>query len=163
MEKINSLIFNDLEIENDFRNLLSLRFSEDDVFDLYNREINFIPMDSDLRGKIDLPAVTFSIFQSESINDDDIEIQRYVPFTIEIEVYTSGDSKVLKNKQLCNIIIELLQSNGPLKNYYSRGLKLKENREVGTVIDSAYRRLLRMSAICDNKRKLILRGEENGW
>ena len=159
MEEINSLIFNDLEIEEDFRSLLSLRFTEDDVYKLYKREINFIPMDSDFKGKIDLPAVTLSVFQGESVNEDDSQLQRYTPFSVEVEVYTSGDSKVLKNRQLCNIIIELLQSNGQLQNYYCRGLKLQENREVGSVIDSTYRRTLRFSALCDNETKLIFKGE----
>ena len=155
MAEINNLIFNDIEVEDDFRLLLMQRFVEDDVFNLYKREVNFIPMDSDLKGKIDLPAVTLSLFQGESINDDDSQLQNYTPFTIEIEVYTSGDSKVLKNKQLCNIIIATLQSNGPLQNYYSRGLKLEENNERDSLLDSAYRRVIRMSGLCDNSQKLI--------
>lgn len=155
MAEINNLIFNDIEVEDDFRLLLMQRFVEDDVFNLYKREVNFIPMDSDLKGKIDLPAVTLSLFQGESINDDDSQLQGYTPFTIEIEVYTSGYSKVLKNKQLCNIIIATLQSNGPLQNYYSRGLKLEENNERDSLLDSAYRRVIRMSGLCDNSQKLI--------
>ena len=156
MAEINNLIFNDIEVEDDFRWLLKQRFAEDDVFDLYNREINFIPMDSDLEGKVDLPAVTLSLFQGESINEDDNQLQRYTPFTIEINVYTSGDSKVLKNKKLCNAIISILQSNGPLQNYYCRGLKLEENNELDTLLESAYRRVLRLSGLCDNSHKLII-------
>lgn len=156
MEEINDLIFNDIEIEDDFRLLLMQRFIEDDVFNLYNKEINFIPMDSDLKGKIDLPAVTLSLFQGESFNEDDTQLQRYTPFTIEINVYTSGDSKVLNNRKLCNIIISILQSNGPLQNYYCRGLKLEENNELDSLLDSAYRRVIRMSGLCDNSKKLII-------
>lgn len=159
MAEINDLIFNDLEVENDFRSLLNFRFVEDDVLDLFDKEINFITMDADLNNKVDMPAVTLSIFQSESINEDDEQLQRYTPFTVEVEVYTSGDSRVLKNRELCNIIIKILQSNGALEHYYCRGLKLQDNREVGTMIDSTYRRVLRFSAICDNKQKLIYKGE----
>ena len=155
MAEINNLIFNDIEVEDDFRLLLMQRFVEDDVFNLYNREINFVPMDSDLKGKVDLPAVTLSLFQGESINEDDLQLQRYTPFTVELEVYTSGDSKVLKNKQLCNIIIATLQSNGPLQTYYCRGLKLEENNERDSLLESAYRRVIRMSGLCDNSQKLI--------
>lgn len=158
MAEINSLIFNDLEVEDDFRWLLKQRFAEDDVFGLYDREINFVPMDSDLKSEVELPAVTFSLFQQKSINRDDEQVQRYTPFTIEINVYTSGDSKVLKNKQLCNMIIAILQSNGPLQTYYSRGLVLEDNMEVDSLLESAYRRVLRLSGLCDNKLKLI-RGE----
>lgn len=155
MAEINDLIFDDIEVENDFRWLLNQRFVEDDVYDLFNREINFIPIDTDLKAKIDLPAVTFSIFQSESLEPDDEQLQRETPFTVEINVYTSGDGKVLKNRQLCNIIIKILQSNGELPHYYCRGLKLEENSEAGTLLESAYRRVIRMSGLCNNSQKLI--------
>lgn len=155
MGEINSFIFNDIEVEDDFRWLLKQRFSEDDVYDLYNREINFIPMDSDLSNKVELPAVTFSIYQQRPENTDDNQIQTYIPFTVEVNVYTSGDSKVLKNKQLCNIIISILQSNGKLPHYYCRGLYLEENNEVNTLLESAYRRVIRMSGLCDNNLKQI--------
>ena len=153
--EFNSLIFDDIEVENNFRWLLKQRFAEDDVNELYDREINFIPMDSDLMSEIELPAVTLSVFQDESINEDDEQLQTYTPFTVEISVYTSGDSKVLKNRQLCNMIIALLQSNGPLPNYYCRGLHLEENNEGNTLLESAYRRVIRMSGLCDNSKKVI--------
>jgi hypothetical protein len=155
MAEINDLIFNDLEVENDFRWLLKQRFLEDDVNDLYDKEINFIPIDSDLKSKVELPAVTFSLYQGKSTNRDDEQLQRYTPFTVEINVYTSGDSKVLKNRQLCNMIIAVLQSNGQLPNYFCRGLYLDENNEITTMMESAYRRVIRMSGLCDNKLKLI--------
>lgn len=155
MAEINDLIFNDEEVEDEFRSLLEKRFSEDDIYEMFNREINFIPMDIDLEEDVDLPAVTFYIYQSRSINKDDEQIQRYTPFTAEINVYTSGDNKVRLNRQLCNKIIRILQSNGPLQNYYCRGLTLEENTEVNSVLESAYRRVIRMSGLCDNKQKLI--------
>ena len=155
MAEINNIIFDDIEVENDFRWLLKQRFSEDDIFSLYDKEINFIPMDTDLKTEVDLPAVTFSISQNQTQNEDDEQIQRYTPFTVEINVYTSGDSKVLKNKKLCNAIIAVLQSNGQLPNYYCRGLRIEDNSEVGTLLESAYRRVIRMSGLCDNKQKLI--------
>lgn len=160
MAKINSLIFNDLEVEDDFRWLLKQRFAEDDVYNLYKREINFVPMDTDLTNKTELPAVTLSLFQSQSIYRDTEQVQGYTPFTVEVNVYTSGDSKVLKNKQICNIIIAILQSNGRLPNYYCRGLQLEENNEANTLLESAYRRVIRMTGTCDNAQKLIfLQGE----
>lgn len=159
MAEINSLIFDDLEVENDFRALLKQRFAEDDVYDLYDREINFVPMDSDLSNKVELPAVTFSLYQHQSINPDTEQYQRNTPFTVEINVYTSGDSKVLKNRQLCNIIISILQASGKLPHYYCKGLMLEENNEVNTLLESAYRRVIRMSGVSDNAEKIIFRGE----
>ena len=156
---INDLYFDDVLLESDFRALLELRFAEDDVYGLYNKEINLVSMDTSLKSKISLPAVTFSIFQSTSIKTDDEQLQNYTPFTVEINVYTSGKDKVLKNRKLCNIIIQLLQSNGALANYYSRGLLLQENTEVDSVLENAYRRTIRMSALCINNNKLIIQGD----
>lgn len=155
MAEINDLIFNDEEVEDEFRSLLEKRFSESDIYEMFDREVNFIPMDIDLEEDVDLPAVTFYIYQSRSINKDDEQIQRYTPFTAEINVYTSGDNKVRLNRKLCNKIIGIMQSNGPLQNYYCRGLALEENTEVNSVLESAYRRVIRMSGLCDNKQKLI--------
>ena len=159
MAEINSLIFDDLEVENDFRALLKQRFAEDDVYELFDREINFVPMDSDLSNQVELPAVTFSIFQQQALNPDTEQYQRNTPFTVEVNVYTSGDSKVLKNRKLCNIIISILQASGRLPHHYCKGLMLQENNEVGTLLDSAYRRVIRMSGIIDNAEKIIFRGE----
>ena len=155
MAEINDLIFNDEEVEDDFRSLLEYRFSRDDIYEMFNGGINFVPMDIDQQEDVDLPAVTFYIYQSRSVNKDDEQLQQYTPFTAEINVYTSGDSKVRLNRKLCNIIIEILQSNGQLPNYYCRGLRLEENTEVGTMLNSTYRRIIRMSGLCDNKQKLI--------
>lgn len=155
MAEINELIFNDEEVEDNFRHLLENRFSEDDIYEMFNDGINLVPMDIDQQEDVDLPAVTFYVYQRRSRNKDDEQLQRYTPFTAEINVYTSGDSKVRKNRQLCNIIIKLLQSNGPLQDYYCRGLVLDENTEAGNLLDSAYRRIIRMSGLCDNKQKLI--------
>lgn len=156
---INSLYFDDITVENEFRNLLKQRLSEDDIFKIFDNEVNFITMDFDGEQEVDLPAITIYVYQNSSFTKDDEQIQAYSYFTVEINVYTSGDNKVLNNRILCNKIIQLMQSNGPLETYYNRGLKLEDNSEVGSVLDSAYRRVIRMSGICDNKLKLIRQGE----
>lgn len=155
MEEINSIIFDDVEVEDDFRWLLKQRFAEDDLYDLFGTEINFVSMDTDLSNKTKLPAVTLSVVQLNYLNKTDIQIQENTQFYVEVNVYTSGDEKVRKNKTLCNEIIKILQSNGQLPNYYCRGLQFGENREVSTLVDSAYRRVIRMNGLCNNKQKLI--------
>ena len=120
MGEINSLIFENLDVDSDFRWLLKQRFAEDDVFDLFNNEVNLVPLDSDLKTKVELPAVTLSVFQGRSLNRDSEQAQHTTPFSVEINVYTSGDGKVRKNMELCNKIIKIMQSNGPLQNYYCR-------------------------------------------
>lgn len=157
MVEFNTLIFDDIVVEEDFRGLLKHLFKKDSVFGLFNKEINLVAMDYDLKKEIDLPAVTIEVFQSRSLFPDDVELQTYTPFTVEINVYTSGKNKIKKNKQLSNEIIKIMQSNGDLKHYYCRGLMLEENREVGSIVDSDCRRLIRMSGLCDNRLKLITR------
>lgn len=151
----NSLIFDDLAVEDDFRWLLSQRLAEDDAYDLYGREVNLIPMDEDLLTKVELPAVSFYIYQNNVQNEDDEQLQTYTTFTAEINIYTSGSGKVAKNRQLCNMIIAILQSNGQLPQYYCRGLHLEENTEMNTLLNDAYRRVIRMTGLCDNNQKLI--------
>ena len=150
-------MFDNITVEQDFRWLLKQRLKEDDIFNLYKREINLITMDYDLKNKIELPAVDITVFQSRSINSDDVQIQAYTPFTVEVNVYTSGKNKVLNNKTIGNAIISVMQSNGQLPHFYCRGLMLEENRAVGTLTDSAYRTVIRLSGLCDNRLKLIKR------
>lgn len=150
-------MFDNITVEQDFRWLLKQRLKEDDIFNLYKREINLITMDYDLKNKIELPAVDITVFQSRSINPDDIQLQAYTPFTVELNVYTSGKNKVLNNKTIGNAIISVMQSNGQLPHFYCRGLMLEENRAVGTLTDSAYRTVIRLSGLCDNRLKLIKR------
>lgn len=157
MEEINSLMFDNITVEQDFRWLLKQRFKENDIFNLYKREINLITMDYDLKNKIELPAVDITVFQSRSINPDDTQLQAFTPFTVELNVYTSGKNKVLNNKTIGNAIISVIQSNGQLPHFYCRGLMLEENRAVGTLTDSAYRTVIRLSGLCDNRLKLIKR------
>lgn len=157
MEEINSLMFDNITVEQDFRWLLKQRLKEDDIFNLYKREINLITMDYDLKNKIELPAVDITVFQSRSINPDDTQLQAFTPFTVELNVYTSGKNKVLNNKTIGNAIISVMQSNGQLPHFYCRGLMLEENRAVGTLTDSAYRTVIRLSGLCDNRLKLIKR------
>lgn len=156
MTEINSLIFENLNVDSDFRWLLKQRLSEDDVYDMFDTEVNLVPLETDLKQKTSLPAVTLSIFQNGSIQPDDVQLQTYTPFTVEVNVYTSGKGRVENNMKLCNIIIHILQSCGRLPNYYCRGLRLESNNEVGTFINNAYRRVIRMSGLCDNSQKLII-------
>lgn len=150
-------MFDNITVEQDFRWLLKQRFKENDIFNLYKREINLITMDYDLKNKIELPAVDITVFQSRSINPDDTQLQAFTPFTVELNVYTSGKNKVLNNKTIGNAIISIMQSNGQLPHFYCRGLMLEENRAVGTLTDSAYRTVIRLSGLCDNRLKLIKR------
>jgi hypothetical protein len=156
MTQINSLIFENLDVDNDFRWLLKKRFTEDDVYDLFDSEVNIVSRETDMKEKTSLPAVTLSVYQAASIQPDDEQLQAYTPFTLEVNVYTSGRGRVDKCIKLCNIIIKILQSNGTLPHYYCRGLTLESNNEVGTFLNNAYRRVIRMSGLCYNNQKIII-------
>lgn len=152
--EINTLIFESLDVESDFRELLKLRFAEEDLFNLFG-EITLVEMDFNSKTDVNLPAVTIEVEQSGYELKDDMEIQNTTSFFVEINVYTSGENKVRLNKYLCNEIIKVLQSNGQLPHYYCRGLKFDENIAMDTVLESAYRRVIRMTGVCDNNLKLI--------
>lgn len=153
---LNTLYFNDIQVEDEFRKLISSYLFDCEI---YEEEINLIPIDSDMKGKVYLPAITFDIDIGLPESPDSIESQRYTSFTVSINVYTSGEDRVIKNRKLCNELICLLQSNNKLGDYFSLGLKFEENRELGSLIDNCYRRVIRLSGICDNERKYISRGE----
>lgn len=155
MSSINSLYFNDIEVEEDFRSLLSALFSTKEIYSLFGREINFIPIDYVVGKDVDLPAVDFQIIESTTINTDDEQNHRYSEFSVNINVYTSGKNKVLKNRKLCNEIIKTLQSNGAMEHYYCRGLVLESNNDFNGIVDDCYRRTIIMSGLCDNENKLI--------
>lgn len=152
---INDIYFNDIAVENELRALLISRFKDEDVSDLFDTEINLVSMDFDGQTEVDLPAVTLNVYQNNYLNKDDEQIQTYTTFTAELNIYTSGNEKVHKNRLLCNEIIRTLQANQRIGEYYNRGLKLEENTEADSVLSSAYRRVIRMSGLCDNKQKLI--------
>jgi len=156
MTQINSLIFENLDVDDDFRWLLKQRLAEDDVYNMFDTEVNIVSRETDLKQKTSLPAVTLSVFQSQSILPDDEQLQAYTPFTVEINVYTTGKGRVDKCIKLCNIIIKILQSSGQLPHYYCRGLRLESNNEVGTFLNDAERRVIRMSGLCYNNQKIII-------
>lgn len=156
-EVINSLQFDDIQFEDELRELIQERISEDDVYDIFDKEVNLIPFDDTVKKETQFPAITISVINPipYSQTQEDIQIQPHTSFSVEVNVYTSGENRRRNNRKLSNIIIALLQSNGRLGEYYNRGLVLKECSELSYDVDNVSRWVIRMSGVCDNRLNLI--------
>jgi hypothetical protein len=153
---LNTLYFDDITVEEEFRKLiLEYLFN----CDIYEQEIMLVPMDSDMKTDIYLPAITFDVIVGRPEGSDSEQSQRQTSFSVELNIYTSGEDRVIKNKKLCNELICLLQTNNKLDTYFNLGLEFEENRELGALIEDCYRRVVRLSGICDNETKYISRGD----
>ena len=153
----NTLYFDDEYLDTQFRNIIQQRISEDDIFDIFNKEVYLKPLDDTNNDLTKLPIIEFELYTnspSES-NIDDVQLELYTPFTVEINVYTGGEDKRRNNMKLCNELILTLQQKQPLGEYFSRGLFKRSNNETTSSIDNVCRRTIRMSGNCDNRLKLI--------
>ena len=157
-EIINSLIFDDITLEDEFRALISKKIAEDDVYNIFEKEINLVPFDETVSKETTLPAITFEIVDPVPYapTKEDIQIQRYTSFTVEINIYTSGENRKRNNKQLRNVLVALMQSNGSLGTFYNRGLVLREDSVLSYEVEKTERRVIRFSGVCNNNTNLIL-------
>lgn len=157
MTMVNDLYFDDVVLDEELRAKLDELFADDSVYNIFGKEINFLALDSRLDTKTKLPAVELVIASQTpyDIAQEDIQIQPYTQFTVELNVYTSGKDKRLNNMKLCNAIIRYLQVPQSLGAYFNRGLKLESNDEVTAMIASTCRRVIRLRGLCDNSRKYI--------
>lgn len=156
-EVINSLQFDDIEFEDELRKLIEARIAEDDVYDIFNKEVNLIPFDDTVKKETQFPAITISVVNPlpYSATQEDIQIQAHTSFTVELNVYTSGENRKRNNRKLSNILIALLQSNGSVGKYYNRGLVVSEFTELSYDVDKVSRWVIRMRGLCDNRLNLI--------
>lgn len=154
---VNTLAF-DIDIfELEIRKVLKAYLRKDDVVNYFGSEIYIIPMEVDIVDKSKLPAVEISITNdgSDRITQEDIQIQYANNFTVEINTYTSGENKRLKNIKLSKYIVDILQTSQRLGIYFNRGLRLMQDREISSIVDGVNRRQIRLSGLCDNNKKLI--------
>lgn len=155
---MNELYFNDILLESDLRALIGAKMGEDDMFDLFNGEVNIVPIDTEGKSYSNLNAITLAIVSPSAYltTRDDLEIQNHTMFTVEIEVYTTGKDKIINNKKLCNTLIQLLQKPQKLKNYFNSGLILEDYAQgLGTMVENTTRSILRFSGLCDNRNLSI--------
>lgn len=158
MVVINSLYLDSEMLEDDFRNALKKAFRNKDVINYFGSEIYLIPMNVDFTPTTKLPAVFIEVEKNGTyINaQEDIQVEPFSRFTVNVETYTNGDDKRRKNIKLAQLVENVLQSNQQLDNFYNRGLRLEQDRELSSIIDGVNRRMIRLTGLSDNEKKLIL-------
>lgn len=156
----NNLYFDAELLEDDIRKIIKSSIKTKDAIDMFG-EIHVIPKDSDLNSKTLFPAVSIDIYKNGPYTptQEDVELEPYSRFNVIIETYTTGSNRRSLNMKLAQFMIYILQTNQQLTNYYNRGLKLDQEREVSTFIEGANRRLIRFSGVVDNASKLIYNKE----
>ena len=155
---INSLFLDIEKLEDDFRAILKSSLRNKDIINHFGSEIYVVPMNVDFTPKTDLPAIYIQLQKNGVYRNtqEDIQVEPYSRFDLMVETYTTGDDKRRKNLQLAEMVTRILQTNQQLDNYYNRGLKLEQQRELSSIVDGVSRIQIRLSGIMDNEHKLIL-------
>ena len=155
---INSLFLDIEKLEDDFRAILKSSLRNKDIINHFGSEIYVVPMNVDFTPKTDLPAVYIQLQKNGVYRNtqEDIQVEPYSRFDLLVETYTTGDDKRRKNLQLAEMVTRILQTNQQLNNYYNRGLKLEQQRELSSIVDGVSRIQIRLSGVIDNEHKLIL-------
>lgn len=156
----NNLYFDAELLEDDLRKIIKSSCRSKDAKGMFG-EIHIIPKDSDLNSKTLFPAVYINIYKNGPYTQaqEDVEVEPYSRFSVIVETYTTGSNRRSLNMKLAQFMIYILQTNQKLTNYYNRGLKLDQEREVSSFIEGANRRLIRFSGVVDNASKLIYNKE----
>ena len=155
---INSLFLDIEKLEDDFRAILKSSLRNKDIINHFGSEIYVVPMNVDFTPKTDLPAIYIQLQKNGVYRNtqEDIQVEPYSRFDLLVETYTTGDDKRRKNLQLAEMVTRILQTNQQLGNYYNRGLKLEQQRELSSIVDGVSRIQIRLSGVMDNEHKLIL-------
>ena len=155
---INDLFLDIEQLEDDFRAILKSSLRNSDIIKHFGSEIYIIPMNVDFTPKTDLPAIYIYLQKNGNYGNtqEDIQVEPYSRFDAIVETYTTGDDKRRKNLQLSAMVTRILQTNQQLNNYYNRGLKLEQQRELSSIVDGVSRIQIRLSGVVDNEHKLIL-------
>lgn len=150
---MNSLIFDDIALTEDLRQALDALFRTEEMLRISENGIRLLPCDFNNTDPLpEFPAVGLEVI-SPSVYEpasDNAEIQGYTSFSVEINIYTSGENRQLNNKRIANAIIALLQSHLYMSHYSSSGLQLESKEFVTALVDNTSRQVIRMSALCDN-------------
>ena len=154
-------LFLDAELlESDLRQAIKSKIKTKDAVDFFG-EIHLAPIDSDLNSKSKFPSVYIEITKNGPYTpaQEDVEVEPYSRFSVTVETYTTGSDRRSMNMKLARFITYILQTRQQLTNYYNRGLKLDQERELSSFVDGVNRRVLRFSGVVDNASKLILNKE----
>lgn len=154
-------LYLDLELlENDLRKIIKSGIKTTSARSEFG-QIHLVPQDADLTTDTKFPAIWITVAKNGPYTpaQEDIEVEPYSRFNVTVETYTSGNNKRTKNVKLAQYITYILQTRQKLDNYFNRGLRLDQERELTSFIDDVNRRVLRFSGVIDNEHKLILNKE----
>lgn len=156
----NSLYLDAELLENDLRKIIRTAIRKKEAIKQFG-EIYLVPADTDLNEKILFPAVSIEVHKNGpyALTQEDIEVEPFSRFSVTVETYTNGSNKRSMNMRLAQFITSILQTNQQLENYYNRGLKLDQERELSSFIEGVSRRVVRFSGVVDNASKLIYNKE----
>ena len=156
----NDLYFDAQMLENDLRSIIKKNLRLTSAIEQFG-EVHLIPQDSDLNSKTLFPAVWISVSHNGPYTpaQEDTEVEPYSRFNVTVETYTTGSNRRSLNMKLAQFMIYILQTRQQLTNYYNRGLKIDQHRELSSFVDGANRRMIRFSGVVDNASKLILNKE----
>lgn len=156
----NNLFFDSSLLEDDLRAIIKTAIRTKDSIDAFG-EVHLIPKDSDLNTKTLFPAIYITVIKNGPYTpaQEDVEVEPYSRFSVTVETYTTGSNRRSLNEKLAQFMIYILQTRQQLNNYYNRGLKLDQERELTSFVDGANRRVIRFSGVVDNASKLILNKE----
>lgn len=147
--KINTLVFNEEELDNQFRAFLSTLLAEDKCYDIFSNDIDLQPLDSEIKGDTYFPCVTLNVIKRENdkSSQDSAQMQNRTRFVTELNIYTSGENKRLNSKKLAYILEQELQEQF--------GLNFDFDEEVTSEVDDVCRRLMRATNVIENSTGII--------
>lgn len=154
-------LYLDLELlENDLRKIIKSGIKTTSARQAFG-QIHLVPQDADLTTDTKFPAIWITVAKNGPYTraQEDIEVEPYSRFNVTVETYTAGNDRRSKNIKLAQYITYILQTRQQLDTYFTRGLKLDQERELTSFIDDVNRRVLRFSGVIDNEHKLILNKE----
>lgn len=148
-ENRNTVVFDELELDERVRSLLNELLISEDCFSIFNTDIELKPLDSYVTPDSYFPCVTMAIFNqgADVYTSDSMQIQNRTKFTIEINTYTIGETKRKDNIKLSKLIEQKLQRE--------LGLRFLQNQEINSEVSTVSRRQLRATNIIDNVSGII--------
>lgn len=156
----NNLYLDLLLLEDDLRDVIKAGIKTTHAKQRFGK-IHLVPQDSDLNTDTLFPAIWITVAKNGPYTptQEDIEVEPYTRFSVTVETYTTGNDRRTKNVALAQYVAYLLQRRQQLDNFFTRGLRLDQERELTSFIEGVNRRVLRFSGIVDNEHKLILNKE----
>lgn len=154
----NTLYFDELDFYSDLRSLLEEFFANDDIFNIFGKEVKVASIDTDTISAVMTPTVAIDVTSSPyTPTSDSLELQNHSNVYVDINIYTSGEQKNTNNKKLRNLLVAFLQKNMKIGKYYSEGLLVDYNDFTLSVVTGVSRGLIRFTMLCDNANKYLFR------